>query len=50
MDYCLPYRPLSCFEAKSQIRSLYVSQLEALGEALLDFCSISDLSVWFQSL
>ena len=37
-------------EIEAQIRSLSVSQLEALGEAMLDFSSLSDLSTWFQSL
>ena len=37
-------------DTETQIRSLSVAQLEALGEALLDFSSLSDLSTWFQSL
>ena len=35
-------------EIETQIRSLSVSQLEALGEALLDFSSLSDVSDWLK--
>ena len=37
-------------ELKSQIEKLSLSQLETLGEALLDFVSLDDLAVWLQSL
>ena len=30
-----------------KVRSLSISQLESLGEALLDFTGISDLENWF---
>ncbi|MEH2012271.1 Rpn family recombination-promoting nuclease/putative transposase [Nostoc sp.] len=33
----------------SQIRGLSVEQLEALGDALLDFSTLADLSEWLQS-
>ncbi|WP_404783510.1 Rpn family recombination-promoting nuclease/putative transposase [Altericista sp. CCNU0014] len=36
-------------EAEAQIRSLSLAQLEALGEALLDFSQPSDLSAWLRS-
>jgi hypothetical protein len=36
-------------EAESQIQALSLEQLEALGEALLDFGSPDDLRVWLQS-
>ncbi len=32
-----------------QIRSLSISQLEELGEALLDFSALSDLRAWLES-
>ena len=32
----------------SQIQGLSVEQLEALGDALLDFSSLADLSRWLQ--
>ena len=35
-------------DTETQIRSLSVAQLEALGEALLDFSSLSDLSAWLK--
>lgn len=35
------------FEA--QVRSLTLSQLEALGEALLDFTQLADLEAWFEN-
>jgi predicted transposase YdaD len=34
---------------ESQITSLSVSQLESLGEALLDFSSAADLDEWLRS-
>jgi hypothetical protein len=34
---------------ESQIRSLSLFQLEELGEALLDFSNLSDLSEWLRS-
>ncbi|MEN9266801.1 MAG: DUF4351 domain-containing protein [Thermostichales cyanobacterium BF4_bins_65] len=33
-------------EIQSRIQSLSVSELEALGEALLDFSSLEDLAAW----
>jgi predicted transposase/invertase (TIGR01784 family) len=33
---------------EAQIQSLVLPQLEALGEALLDFSSVEDLSMWMQ--
>jgi predicted transposase YdaD len=36
-------------DLRSQVESLSVSQLEALGEALLDFSSIEDLKTWLQT-
>jgi predicted transposase YdaD len=36
-------------EAEAQIRSLSLSQLEELGEALLDFAQPSDLQDWLQA-
>jgi predicted transposase/invertase (TIGR01784 family) len=36
-------------ETEAQIRSLSLSQLEALGEALLDFSQPSDLTDWLRS-
>jgi predicted transposase/invertase (TIGR01784 family) len=35
-------------DAESQIQSLSVEQLEALGEALLDFSTLADLETWLQ--
>jgi Domain of unknown function (DUF4351) len=35
-------------EVRSQIQSLSLSQLEALGEALLDFSELNDLMNWLQ--
>ena len=32
---------------EEKVRSLSISQLESLGEALLDFTGISDLENWF---
>ncbi|MFM6059345.1 MAG: DUF4351 domain-containing protein [Microcystis aeruginosa] len=37
-------------EQRSQIQSLSINQLEALGEALLDFTKRSDLEEWLRSL
>ena len=34
--------------ARSQITTLSLTQLESLGEALLDFTSLSDLEAWLQ--
>ncbi|HBL13120.1 MAG TPA: hypothetical protein DD379_17325 [Cyanobacteria bacterium UBA11162] len=31
-----------------RVRELSVEQLEALGEALLDFTEVNDLVVWFE--
>lgn len=36
-------------EVQQRIQSLTLSQLEALGEALLDFTARSDLLNWLQS-
>ena len=36
-------------EVRSQIESLSLTQLESLGEALLDFTSIEDLFNWLQA-
>ena len=36
-------------EQENQLHSLSAAQLEALGEELLDFSSLSDLSAWLQS-
>ncbi|MCA2554713.1 MAG: DUF4351 domain-containing protein [Microcystis sp. M04BS1] len=36
-------------EQRSQIQSLSINQLEALGEALLDFTQRSDLEEWLRS-
>ncbi len=33
---------------QEQIRSLSISQLEELGEALLDFSDVSDLIAWLE--
>jgi predicted transposase YdaD len=33
---------------EEKVRSLSISQLESLGEALLDFQNMSDLENWFQ--
>lgn len=35
-------------EMRSQIQQLPVAQLEELGEALLDFSSMQDLTDWLQ--
>jgi predicted transposase YdaD len=35
---------------QSQLETLSLEQVEALGEALLDFTSIADLSKWLKSL
>jgi predicted transposase YdaD len=35
---------------QSQIRSLPVEQLEELGEALLDFGSLRDLTAWLETV
>jgi hypothetical protein len=35
---------------ESQIATLSVSQLESLGEALLDFSSAADLDEWLRTL
>ncbi len=32
---------------RSQIETLSITQLEALGDALLDFSSVSDVEAWF---
>jgi predicted transposase YdaD len=37
-------------EMRSQIQSLSLSQLEALGEALLDFSEPNDLVNWLRTL
>ncbi len=37
-------------EMRSQIQQLRVAQLEELGEALLDFSSMRDLTDWLQGL
>jgi predicted transposase YdaD len=36
-------------EVDSQVRSLSLSKLESLGEALLDFSELSDLPEWLRS-
>jgi predicted DNA-binding ribbon-helix-helix protein len=36
-------------DMRSQIETLSVEQLEALGEALLDFAAIADLTTWLQA-
>jgi hypothetical protein len=33
-----------------QVQKLPVAQLEELGEALLDFTSVTDLQTWLQSV
>ncbi|MDB9539129.1 DUF4351 domain-containing protein, partial [Anabaenopsis tanganyikae CS-531] len=33
----------------SQIQGLSLSQIEALGEDLLDFTTVADLQIWLQS-
>lgn len=33
-------------ETKAQIETLSIAQLEDLGEALLDFAALADLSAW----
>lgn len=35
-------------EMRSQIQQLPIAQLEELGEALLDFSSVQDLTDWLQ--
>ena len=37
-------------EARLQVESLSLEQLESLGEALLDFSSSSDLELWLRTL
>ncbi len=37
-------------EISSQIAALPLAQIEALGEALLDFTSLADLQTWWQEL
>lgn len=37
-------------EARSQVESLSLEQLENLGEALLDFTSMTDLNSWLAGL
>lgn len=36
-------------EIEQRIQSLSLNQLEALGEALLDFATMTDLSDWLQT-
>jgi predicted transposase YdaD len=36
-------------DLRSQVESLSVLELEALGEALLDFSAIADLTTWLQA-
>jgi predicted transposase YdaD len=36
-------------ELRSQIEALSVLEIEALGEAFLDFSAISDLTIWLQA-
>jgi predicted transposase YdaD len=36
-------------EMRSQVQSLSLTQIEALGEALLDFSNPSDLANWLQN-
>lgn len=36
-------------EMQAKVRSLSISQLEALGEALLDFTDTADLDGWMRS-
>jgi hypothetical protein len=43
-------RPLAIApETETQIRALSLPQLEALGEALMDFAKGSDLTTWLQT-
>jgi predicted transposase YdaD len=35
---------------EAQVQALALPQLEALGEALLDFAALDDLSQWLQDL
>ena len=35
---------------KTQIEALLIAQLELLGEALLDFSSVTDLELWLAHL
>jgi hypothetical protein len=36
-------------DLEAQVRSLALAQVEELGEALLDFTQVGDLSQWLQS-
>jgi hypothetical protein len=36
-------------DIRSQVEVLSVSQLEVLGEALLEFSAIADLTTWLQT-
>jgi len=38
------------FSTRSQIQTLSVTQLELLGESLLDFASRDDLTLWLNNL
>ncbi len=38
------------FSTRSQIQNLSVTQLELLGESLLDFASRDDLTIWLNNL
>jgi len=38
------------FSTRSQIQNLSVTQLELLGESLLDFASSDDLTLWLNNL
>ncbi|WP_245927490.1 DUF4351 domain-containing protein [Aphanothece hegewaldii] len=44
-------RKLGEFESEyeTQVRSLEIEQIEALGEALLDFTSVDDLRLWLSN-
>lgn len=37
-------------QMKGRIENLSTSELENLGEALLDFSSVADLEAWFENL
>jgi hypothetical protein len=37
-------------EVEARVRGLEISQLEDLGEALLDFLSLDDLTAWLSHL
>ncbi|MCU0532932.1 MAG: DUF4351 domain-containing protein [Hydrococcus sp. Prado102] len=37
-------------EARSRLETLSIEQLEDLGEALLDFTSLTDLQAWLEAL